>query len=309
MNNNIISQIEINTKLDKKDFLATYAKVGEEVGELAKEMLSYLNEPTNHHRYSSKKNILEECVDSILTLYSLALKTGANQEDIEEMMELKLSKWSTILSNEGRLKDIDRIPFEYHCTFEHNNLTESELRTITNICDTKLVILEVKNKSNETYNEYMTSNTYYGKNSDAIQECENLAEKLSKNGLNVIRKKVETVPWHPLSPQKEKLADDNGYFEAHIEIPITIDSIYELHYLTRICKDYDAAFSKNIAKKSNDYYIQMVTIRQYKSSRTLFENRVNEFIIKLKQSLFKPSVPLLEYCIYDTNPKLDTNWI
>lgn len=249
-----MQQIVLNTTLDKKDFLATYAKVGEEVGELAKEMLSYLNEPTNHHRYSSKKNIIEECVDSILTIYSLALKTGATQEDIEEMMELKLSKWATILSNEGRLKDVDKIPFEYHCTFE-NTLPLDELKEIINKCNTKLVILEVVDKEGNIYTEYMSSNTFYGKNSDAIQECEELANKLKFNGINVIRKKVETVPWHPLAPQKEKLTENGCYFEAHIEIPIDNESAYELFHLKRMCSDYKAAFSQNIFKKYNEYYI------------------------------------------------------
>lgn len=311
MNNDIIEQIITNTQLDKKDFLSTYAKVGEETGELAKEILSYLNEPTNLHRFSSKNNIIEECVDTILTVYSLALKAGANQAEIEDMMNLKLSKWSVILQNEGRLKDINKIPYEYHITFEFDKEKYSieHLREICNRYNTKLVILEIPSVTGDVYKEYMTSSNFYGKNSEAIQLCTELANNFRMEGLNVVREKVETVPWHPLSPQTTDTAHD-GYFEAHIEIPIDNDiNPYTLFYLKRICSDFNAVFSQNIFKKYNDYYVQMVTIRKHNSCRKSMENIINDFTSKLKCISISTSTPLLEFCIYDTNKELDNKWM
>lgn len=345
MNKELINQIVQNTNLDKKDFLATYAKVGEENGELAKEILSYLNEPTNLHRYSTKKNILEECVDSILTVYSLALKVGATPDDIEEMMGLKLSKWSTILTNEGRLKNIETIPFEYHCTFAESNFSYDDLKIICAKYGAKFIELELELQDKSIVYEYMTSSIYYGKNSDAIQMCEDLAENLEKEGLTIIRKKVETVAWHPQAPQTyptelkfgnfeahiEIPIKDNtpvyyvgpkrctqayptelkaGYFEAHIEIPIIKDNM-PFYYvgLKRCSQEFNAVFSRNVAKQSDEHYIQMATIREYRTNRTAFEKKVNEYIDELNKMKLNVSVPLLEYCLYDTNPELDNKWI
>lgn len=53
----------------------------------------------------------------------------------------------------------------------------------------------------------------------------------------------------------------------------------------------------------------MVTIREYNTTRVIFENKINKFINELKASQFNVSVPLFEYCIYDTNTKLDKNWL
>lgn len=310
MNKELINQIVQNTNLDKKDFLATYAKVGEENGELAKEILSYLNEPTNLHRYSTKKNILEECVDSILTVYSLALKVGATPDDIEEMMGLKLSKWSTILTNEGRLKNIETIPFEYHCTFAESNFSYDDLKIICAKYGAKFIELELELQDKSIVYEYMTSSIYYGKNSDAIQMCEDLATNLEKEGLIVIRKKVETVAWHPQAPQAYPTELKAGYFEAHIEIPIIKDNM-PFYYvgLKRCSQEFNAVFSRNVAKQSDEHYIQMATIREYRTNRTAFEKKVNEYIDELNKMKLNVSVPLLEYCLYDTNPELDNKWI
>lgn len=311
MNNDIIEQIITNTKLDKKDFLSTYAKVGEETGELAKEILSYLNEPTNLHRYSTKNNIIEECVDTILTVYSLAIKAGASQDEIEDMMNIKLSKWATILQNEGRLKDINKIPYEYHCTFEFDieKYSISILREICNKYNSKLVILEIPDITGKIYKEYMTTSNYYGKNSDAIQLCKDLANNLRNDGLNVIREKVETVPWHPLAPQNTDIIHD-GYFEVHIELPIDNDiNTYSLYELKKICTEFKAVFSQNVSKKYNDYYVQMVTIRKYNSCRKSIENIITNFTNNLKCININVSTPLIEFCIFDTNADLDDKWM
>ena len=62
MQNSLIEEIIDITNLDKKNLVATYVKLGEETGELAREILAYVNEPSTLHRYSTKSDIIEESV-------------------------------------------------------------------------------------------------------------------------------------------------------------------------------------------------------------------------------------------------------
>ncbi len=101
------------TKRDKKDFFQTYAKIGEESGELAKEIQAYSNVQGYVSKHSNKTNIIEECIDTALASLSLAVKAGATEDEMSNMFRAKMNKWADILNNEGRLKDITNILTEY----------------------------------------------------------------------------------------------------------------------------------------------------------------------------------------------------
>lgn len=48
--------------------------------------------------------------------------------------------------------------------------------------------------------DVMTSSKHFGDNRSAYEEANRIANKLTSFGYKVVRKKIETVPWHPAAP-------------------------------------------------------------------------------------------------------------
>lgn len=310
MKNDLIAEIIEITKLDKKDLIATYAKLGEETGELAREILSYINEPSTLHRYSTKSDIIEECIDTALVAISIAIKAGADSEEINKMFRLKLDKWASILQNEGRLKDISNIPFEIHCTIDTTDKKLEEISNVCNIAKVKLISLELTNRRNEKIPDVMTSSKFFGTNSEAIEETQRIINILAEHNIKVIRAKVETVPWHPLAPQTKDAAMPTGcYFEAHVGIllPLNIPAT-AIDRLKRMCDLHDAHYSRNIFKTSEINKVQMVTIREYRNYE-YFNNKLNQFKQDLLIAGFEYEKVISEFALYDTNIHHDASWL
>lgn len=309
MQNSLIEEIINITNLDKKNLVATYVKLGEETGELARAILAYVNEPSTLHRYSTKSDIIEECIDTALVAISIAIKAGADSEEINKMFRLKLDKWATILQNEGRLKDITKIPFEIHCTVNANNDIE-QLLAACNHANVKLISLELINHNGDTYPDVMTSSKFYGTNSEAITESKRITNVLSQYGVTVTRAKIETVPWHPLAPQTSINAMPTGcYFESHVAIILPKGTIIsELYELKSLCHKHDAHFSRNIFKEDLNNLIQMATIRTY-NHREDFDSKVNTFIKELTNLGFEHERIISEFALYDTNIHHDISWL
>lgn len=308
---NLIKEIEQITHLDKKNLMATYAKLGEEHGELARTILAYANEPSTLHRYATKQNIVEECIDVALVAISIAIKASATEDDIDRMFRVKLDKWATILQNEGRLKDITNIPFEIHITVDHSNILnfKDTFYKACTIAQVKPISLNLINTQGETIIDNMTSSKFFGTNSSVLEEVSRISKILKDNGLTVIREKVETVPWHPLAPQSEKQEmPKDCYFEAHIEVhepkeSIEYNSVYPV--LEEICKDHNAHFSKNINKTNGT---RMNTIRVY-TNRIDFDKKVNSFLQTLNEYGLHHEPVISEFSLYDTKITHDKNWL
>lgn len=309
MQNSLIEEIIDITNLDKKNLVATYVKLGEETDELAREILAYVNEPSTLHRYSTKSDIIEECIDTALVAISIAIKAGADSEEINKMFRLKLDKWATILQNEGRLKDITKIPFEIHCTVNANSDIEN-LLAACNHANVKLISLELINHNGDTYPDVMTSSKFYGTNSEAITEVNRIKDILLNFGITISRSKIETVPWHPLAPQTSSSKMPTGcYFESHIAIILPSGTIIsELYDLKALCHLHNAHFSRNIFKENLNNLIQMVTIRTY-NDREEFDSKVNTFIQELSKLGFEHERIISEFALYDTNIHHDVSWL
>lgn len=300
---NILPEINEITCRDKKNLMATFAKLGEEHGELARILLAYANEPTILHRYATSNEIVEECIDVALVALSIAFKAGATEEQVEKMFRIKMDKWGDNLAREGRLKDVKNIPFEIHITcLPRLDNFQDHFKKACSLAGVKPISLKLMNSEGLLLEDNFTSSKFFGTNSAALAEANRIADIMNANGVYVSRIKLETVPWHPLAPQNnnDKMPTD-CYFEAHI----AVHEGKHKSILEEICSRHDAHYSKNVNKMNKTH---MNTIRVY-TNREDFDKKVKAFCTELNESGFEYEPVISEFAIYDSASNSDSLWL
>ena len=155
--------------------------------------------------------------------------------------------------------------------------------------------------------DVMTSSTFYGDNGSVIGEVGRIERMLKAANFNVVRSKVETVPWHPASPSM--FNDDmpgNCYFEAHIGCVIKPE---QKELLTDIALGHNCHISKNFFKKMEDgFVVNMITLRSYEDYCEKFEARVAKLKEALELNHIQFEKVIIEFAIYDTKVSHDFLW-
>ncbi len=308
MNQQTLDYIKLLTKKDKKSLVEKGLKTSEEVGELSKRILPLSNAKGTLHKFVTKKNVLEETVDVILSALSIAYDLGFEDSDIEEMMYNKCIYWNELQSKEEKVNS-NEIPFEIHVTVKSVNL--EYFKEKCNQLNVKPIILELQNlKNDNTLQDVMTSSNFIGSNTEAYNEVKRISDGLTQAGFIVVREKIETVPWHPSAPSiidTNAKMPENCYFETHFNI---ICDDKRKDNLKQLAEKWDCHLSKNIFKKidENTYKI-MVTYRSYNALYENFKDRVevikNDFIT----NNYTVDKVILEFAIYDTKISHDFNWL
>ena len=330
------------SKKDKKTLSQKALKLVEEVGELARVVLPYDSAHGTNHRFIDREALLEEIADVHLTNISIAHSLGFTEEELSEMMIRKAEKWATLQAKED--KATFPLPYEIHVTvnlensYTHKHINEESLDEFKEHCKSigvKPIVIDLEMKDKSSMKDVMTSSKFFGDNRTAYEESERIAKRLKEMGYDVVRKKIETVPWHPAAPQdKDKdhpLFDGepipNGcYFESHIGVIVTKETKQDLEELVdflneSICEfSGTAKLSKNFFKKTDDgKFINMLTYRSNMANAKEFEAEVRsiEKIISGKNDWsmlshfrsFEYEKVEIEYAVYDTNVTHDAKWI
>lgn len=345
MNKELLNYIQGLSIKDKKTLSQKALKVSEETGELAKVVLPFDNAHGTTHRFIEKGRILEESVDVILTAISIAYELGYSHEDIEEAMQTKAEKWHSIQAKEEKIEY--PLPYEIHITVnleDYINLLEdrekeyvsgkniksghsifsgpyvaldrnelekeaiTHFKTICNKTGVKPIVLDLENNSEIVMKDVMTSSHHFGNNTSSYYECLRIAYELEEKGFTVVRKKVETVPWHPAAPSKsgDKMPED-CYFEAHIGCVITKK---QKSLLKELSKSFGAHLSRNYFKKLDDgKFVNMITLRRYDGLYESFEIGVNSLQNALEKNNIKFEKVIIEFAIYDTKVSHDFKWL
>lgn len=328
MNKELLEYIKSLSLKDKKTLSQKALKVSEETGELARVVLPFDNAHGSKHKFTEKHRILEEVVDVILSSISIAYELEYSHEEIEEVMLEKASKWQSIQAKEEKV-DGD-IPYEIHVTVNldkikitnfsdkhpyKNSDLESSLETrillFKAICKeigVKPIVLDLENGGESVMKDVMTSSHCFGNNASSYIECIRIEERLKEAGFDVIRKKVETVPWHPAAPtiKGDKMPGD-CYFEAHIGCVISPE---EKEILVAIALYNKAHLSKNFFKKLEDgKFVNMLTTRSYSGTFEEFEVTVEHLKNKLTENNIKFEKVITEFAIYDTKVSHDFKWL
>jgi hypothetical protein len=306
----ILTYIKKLTEADKKSLIEKVLKTGEEYGELAKVALPYANVPTTQHRTISKNDVIEEGVDLILCALSVLYDVGATDEQIESTMYAKANKWEELQLTEEQTQY--PLPFEIHITVERPDDIDAFVRFCKEVIEVKPIVLDLENGGETVMLDVMTSSKSVGTNSTAIQEAELLADWLEAEGYTVLRKKIESVPWHPAAPRefhKEFNMPKDCYFECHIGVKVSTKES-KLRTLTEIASINDCHLSKNFFKKNDDgTFVQMIT---YRSSEKHYEAFI-EYVEHLKNTLdiyeYEYEKVITEFSIFDTKQSHDGKWI
>jgi NTP pyrophosphatase (non-canonical NTP hydrolase) len=318
---------------DKKTLSQKGLKLVEEVGELARAILPYDSAPGTNHRFSDREQILEEIVDVYLTNISIAHSLGFTDEEMNDMLNKKSKKWAELQAKEEAATF--PLPFEIHITvdLESYSIKNFGLEEFKSDCveiNVKPIVLDLEMKEG-TLKDVMTSSKHFGDNRSAYEEANRIANELTSLGYKVVRKKIETVPWHPAAPTfKTGEPIPNGcYFESHIGVVISPE---EKPYLEGLVEELNAGFfspsrgfsrpsqielggtcklSQNFFKKSKDgsKFVNMLTYRDSMTCKEDFERDVELIKFLLNEDKFGFEKVEVEYALYDTNVNHDAKWI
>jgi NTP pyrophosphatase (non-canonical NTP hydrolase) len=292
------------TEQDTKSLSQKALKVCEETGELAKVILPFDNADGTLHRFVDKQRILEEIADVYLTSISIAYDLGFTDDEIEEMITTKAKKWAEIQIREAKVKD--KIPFEIHVTVMAAD--NEEFKKNCKTLDVKPIVLALQTKDT-TIKDVMTSSVHMGTNRSAYEEMKRISHGLAMAGYDVVREKIETVPWHPAAPTK--LSDEmpkDCYFECHVGV--NVPNTKRKDDLQRIVDLFDAHMSRNAFKVHSDgSWMQMVTVRWYKGTVEGFENNVDILYNFIWDGGFEVEKRITEFSIYDTKVSHDAEWL
>ncbi len=319
MNYNLLELIEKLSKNDKKSLTQKGLKMNEEAGELGRNILAYTLASGSMHKFASTETIIEDCADIMLVALSIMYELGRSYEELESMMNKKAMYWSTLQEHENTYSN-DLLPFEIHVTVDYNGTT-MQLSDFDRVCANMQSTSKVKpillNLHGTTISkDLMTSSTYRGTSQGAINVTNKIADELSANGFNVIRKKIETVPFHPNAPKTNNntLFGVGNYFESHYEIVtgLASDGNKTLAELIEWCKHAGVVLhvSTNERKENGVHKICMVTLRSSQERMEQFKqstDRVYRLINEAGFSLL--GKPLIEYCILDSDVCHDVEWL
>jgi NTP pyrophosphatase (non-canonical NTP hydrolase) len=313
MNKKLLGIIKDLSTKDKKSLSEKALKVSEETGELARVVLPYDSASGTLHRFVDKNKILNEVADVMLSAISIAYELEFTDDEIEDMLYQKSLKWMGIQAKESKVEF--PLPFETHITIKRPNDIEDFIYACsdyTNQFDIKLkpIVLDLQNGGGSVMTDVMTSSKHMGDNRSAQMDAEKIVDFLKAVGFDVIRTKIESVPWHPAAPidsDEKFFMPEDCYFESHIGIVTTNDTLDTLRELSY---GNDCHLSKNAFKKIDDNsFIIMATYRSTTETYESFLKSVESIKESLTESGFVYEKVIVEFSVYDTKVKHDSEWI
>lgn len=231
-----------------------------------------------------------------------------------------------ILEKEHPDNKLGKKSFTYSEKYYNENIKSIFIDTFRSACKrigVKPIVIDLETKDNIT-SDVMTSSRFIGDNRTAYEESQRIVNELREHGFNVVRTKIETVPWHPSAPTiNSGLSIPNGcYFESHIGVSILPKEKESLNNFVnglnygctqggKIELSGVAKLSRNFFKKSNEdgRFINILTYRSNVTSSSEFTSEVNSIKSHLTTSGFNFEKVEVEYAIYDTNVSHDIDWI
>lgn len=312
MKQELIDYIRHLSKQDRKSLSEKVLKTGEEFGELAKVALPYTQAYATNHRFIKREQILEEAVDTILCSLSVAYDLDFTDAEVNDMIALKCKKWQSLQAAEQDI--IYPLPYEIHITVKAGG-SEEWFKKVCEGAQIKPVFIDNQFKSGKIERDVLTSYTHYGNNATAYNKMRELSDYLkSDGGFDIVRDKIETVPWHPAAPCKTgDIMPKDCYFEAHIGV---IDTNHFLlkHDITNwnnVWRDkHQLSLSNNPYKAKEDgTVVTWITFRETTLLYPNFESMVQSILDMLEHHGWKIDKVHKEFAVYDSNVSHDAAWL
>ncbi|QDH46756.1 hypothetical protein LAh8_23 [Aeromonas phage LAh_8] len=199
--------------------------------------------------------------------------------------------------------------YEIHVTVKCPRYEIPRFEKICKILNVKPIVIVLEKGSEEVMQDVMTSSKVdVASVAEAVKMSMDIENKLKYHRFRVVRRKVETMPIHPLAPQFEgDPMPVNCYFESHIQVVVERDG--QKNLLDHIAKESKAHKSRNAFKKMLDgSYIQMLTLRDHNTNKTSFSEAVASLRGSLEFAGFTLGKMEVEFAIFDTNVHHDKVW-
>jgi hypothetical protein len=195
----------------------------------------------------------------------------------------------------------NNFPFEVHLTLPSITPTQEFLEVCKEV-GCKPIILDLDGEQQVT-----TSSVYKCDLQDIGGHAEKLVNRFKEKGYEVIRTKIETVPWHPVAKAHQLTKRNNCYFESHMTYELySADQLYRLRYYS---SQYGMHLSKNALKHDAKTIKIMGTIRSYDNLDTHnYKLQMVTSFVRNNTNLH-PVKQVTEFAIMDTNTALDSNWM
>jgi len=307
MDPRLLDYVRTLTAADKKTLSQKALKLTEEVGELAKVVLPFENAFATTHRFVDRSRILEELADCQLVLLSLLYDLDYSDEEFEQMVGHKMKYWADLQAREGRAKY--PVPYEIHVTVD----VGARLDHFKEACaeaKVKPILLDLHLQGGGSMKDLMTSSVFMGNNRMAFDEMRRISTHLASRGFDVLREKIETIPWHPAAPSRTHQnphMPPNCYFECHFNVLCTEEREAALDV---VAKRHSAHKSRNAFKRyDNGTYTIMVTYRDYKMLYEDFRAGVDALKAALMTDGFQVEKEIVEFSVYDTKVSHDAAWL
>jgi NTP pyrophosphatase (non-canonical NTP hydrolase) len=311
MRSDLLEYVRALSLADKKSLTAKVAKLFEEGGELAKAALPYENAHATTHRFVTSQQILEESVDTILVALSVIYSLGFENVDMEDMFKRKADYWAELQAREDLLADKTPkgTPYELHITVAEAPDVDA-FKMACRDAEVKPILLDLQTRSNDIIRDAQTSSVVFGKNTDALAALEAQAKVLEAHGLTVVRKKIETVPWHPAAPSRNHAAPvmpKDCYFECHFGVKTQEGAPMER--LRVLSRELGCHMSRNVFKRSSEHVIVMLTYRDYEGPYENVTETVDNIAASLRLSGYQVDKEIVEFSLYDTKVHHDAAWL
>lgn len=297
---------------DTKSLSQKVTKTGEEFGELCRAINPFENAFATTHRFVDPRNILEECADVILCAMSISNDVGFTHDELCAMMLDKAGKWQGLQAKSARVTY--PVPFEIHITIAGGDV--EQFKTDCADISVKPLLLDLQSRKGGSFRDLQTSSKHLGTNRTAYEEVQRIAGALRDRGYEVVREKIETVPWHPMAPSQADAnpkMPKNCYFECHFGVNVHEDD--EARFRDAASRLPDLHVSRNVFKKSDNGTVKiMLTGRDYETTYEHFKASVDIMLamlngIGLTMKDFSVDKPIVEFSVYDTKISHDKAWL
>lgn len=215
----------------------------------------------------------------------------------------------------------DEYPYEVHVTVKEAPSYEH----FKNVCQSvgvKPIVLDLHTKSSTIINDVMTSESFKASGKGLVNRVIETVEALKNAGYEVIRHKIETVPWHPnarTTVRARTPSKSDNYFEVHIPFPVAPDELEGLRNAISYAKGVH--ISRNATKTSvNGKMVHMITMRNYECTYDTFRFYLSA--LKWNLALYAQSLgdeetiknlsdkkDEVEWAIFDSNVYRDNEWM
>ena len=144
-----------------------------------------------------------------------------------------------------------------------------------------------------------------------VEEAEQRATEMHRAGFPVVRVKVEAGLGNddvPLQDADTKGHRPGNYFEHHVKLLRSM--IAPCEPLVRACETLGAHLSRNAFREAADGREErFVTLRSYEAGQFTSVMKLQELLAALEGLGEQVIACESEYCVYDTNLKVDAGWL